>query len=122
VTPQKAARVKKEPVPKKTPIKKELVTKRSPYTVKQEDRVSVPSSSPSRPRAKQEQYDAKSMRSSPYNKSAPYQNYYQPEPSLLLSGTYSISCETVSSTFNDYNLDLTLARDSSRGIWWATFR
>lgn len=62
------------------------------------------------------------MRSSPYNKSDPYQNYYQPQPSLLLSDTYSISCETVNPIFNDYDLNLTLARDSSRGIWWATFR
>ena len=110
-TPQKVARVKKEPT-----------TKRSVSTVKKESRVSTPSSTPSRSRVKQEQYDLTPMRSSPYIKSDPHQNYYQPEPSLLLSGTYSIDCASASSVFNDYNLDLTLARDPSRGLWWATFR
>ncbi|CAN9405547.1 unnamed protein product [Alternaria alternata] len=110
-TPQKVARVKKEPT-----------TKRSVSTIKEESRVSTPSSTPSRSRFKQEQYDPTPMRSSPYIKSDPHQNCYQPEPSLLLSGTYSIDCASASSVFNDYNLDLTLARDPSRGLWWATFR
>ncbi|CAN9430162.1 unnamed protein product [Alternaria alternata] len=110
-TPQKVARVKKEPT-----------TKRSVSTIKEESRVSTPSSTPSRSRFKQEQYDPTPMRSSPYIKSDPHQNYYQPEPSLLLSVTYSIDCASASSVFNDYNLDLTLARDPSRGLWWATFR
>ncbi|KAB2100370.1 hypothetical protein AG0111_0g11512 [Alternaria gaisen] len=90
-------------------------------TVKKESRVSTPSSTPSRSRVKQEQYDLTPMRSSPYIKSDPHQNHYQPESSLLLSGTYSIDCASASSVFDDYNLDLTLACDSSRGLWWATF-
>jgi len=123
-TPQKVARVKKEPAPKKAPIKKEPTAKRSVPNIKQESRVSAPPSTPSRARIKQEQYQPSPDRiyPSPYIKSDPYPDYYQPSPPLLLSGTYPISCETASSIFNDYNLDLTLARDPSRGIWWATFR
>ncbi|KAH6866610.1 hypothetical protein BKA58DRAFT_364135 [Alternaria rosae] len=123
-TPQKAAKVKKEPTPKKALIKKEPTAKRSVPNIKQENRVSAPPSTPSRSRIKQEhyQYSPKPIYSSPYLKPDPYPNYCQPSPSLSLSGTYSISCETASSTFNDYDLNLTLARDPSRGMWWATFR
>ncbi|KAG9196226.1 hypothetical protein G6011_01347 [Alternaria panax] len=127
VTPQKSARFKRESVTERAPIKKEPPAKRSVSTIKKESRVSTPPSTPSRTRVKKEQYDPKPMRSSPYIKPDPYHNYHKPEsppppPPLLLSGTYSISCKIASSTFNDYNLDLSLACDSSRGSWWATFR
>ncbi|KAI4918480.1 hypothetical protein J4E90_002864 [Alternaria incomplexa] len=123
-TPQKVARVKKEPAPKKAPIKKEPTARRSVPNIKKESRVSAAPSTPSRSRIKQEQYQPSPdrMYPSPHIKTDPYPNYYQPSPPLLLSGTYSISCATASSIFNDYNFDLTLARDPSRGIWWATFR
>ncbi|KAL1793559.1 hypothetical protein ACET3X_008541 [Alternaria dauci] len=110
-TPRKAARVKKE-----------ATTTRSVSTVKKENRISESPSIPSRSRFKQEQYDPTLMHRSTYIPPDPYHNHYQPEPSLLLSGIYSIDCESASSIFNDHNLDLTLSRDPSHGLWWATFR
>jgi hypothetical protein len=121
-TPQKVARVKIEPAASKAPFKKEQTAKPSVSNIKQESRISAPPSTQSQSRFKQEQHNPYPTRSSPYIKPDPYQNHYQPERSLLLSGTYSISCETANSIFDDYNLDLTLARDPSRGMWWAAFR
>jgi hypothetical protein len=120
-TPKKAARTKKEPVPKKTPIKKEPATKRASASVKQEYRNSPAASTPSHSRFKQEQsYD--DPYASSYIKSDPYTSSYQPQPALLISGNYAIDCQTASDLFNDYDLDPTLSLDSSRGVWWATFR
>jgi hypothetical protein len=113
-TPKKVARVKKEPAPKKTPIKNEAVTTRAGPNIKQEYRSSPIGSTPSRSRVKQEHNYPDPY--SAYIKSDPHPNPYQPESSILLSGNYAIDCQTASDIFNDYNLDLTLSLDPSRGI------
>lgn len=42
--------------------------------------------------------------------------------SVLISGLYEIDCPTAGDMFGDYDINLTLSRNSSRGCWWATFR
>jgi hypothetical protein len=102
-TPKKAARIKKEPAPKKTPIKKEPATKRASASVKQEYHSSPTASTPSHSRFKQEQsYD--DPYASAYIKSDPYTSFYQPWPTMLISGNYAINCQTASDLFNDYTL------------------
>jgi hypothetical protein len=87
----------------------------------EEYRSSPAASTPTHSRFKQEQSYADPY-ASPYIKSDPHSNFHQPEPSMLLSGNYAIDCQVASDVFNEYDLDLTLSLDSSRGIWWATFR
>jgi hypothetical protein len=45
-----------------------------------------------------------------------------PQREIRLSGIYEVDCPTASDIFNSFDLDLTLAVDTPRSTWWATFR
>ncbi|KAF1947061.1 hypothetical protein EJ02DRAFT_365939 [Clathrospora elynae] len=124
--PKKVARVKKVPTTEPFSIKKGLAPKRSGSGVKQEYRTSAAVSTPPRSRVKQEQNYSPppypSYTSSPHIKPDPYASSpYQPQSSILLTGSYEIDCQAATDMFGNVKMDLTLSLDSARGIWWATF-
>jgi hypothetical protein len=100
-SPSKRKRADNDAPTKSARVKKEHTPKKSTAYMKQEPTFSSPTKTLARSRFKQES-------ASP--------------PPVLLSGTYDITCDTATSIFNEYNLDLTLAVNPSRSTWWATFR
>lgn len=126
VTPTKAVRTRKEATPRKS-TKNEPSSPHVNLMVKQELRASVQSPDIPRPRVKTEQAPPVTrhrQRTPPSycNHSVYDQSLYQTPGPILLSGIYNVSCPLASALFEDYHLTLSLALDSSRGTWWATFR
>jgi hypothetical protein len=117
-TTKKAAKVKNEPTSTKR-VTKELAAKRAAPRVKHEH----PQSSPPNLSGSylKHEYGSQPM-SSPRIKTDPYANREYSPDGIVLSGLYDIDCPTATDMFNDYDLTLTLAKDSARGCWWATFR
>ncbi|KAI8940855.1 hypothetical protein NX059_002116 [Plenodomus lindquistii] len=116
-TPKKAARVKKDPVSKKEPpVKKTPAPKKESSTTKKEPTIKKDPIVKKPPAVKKE----------PTIKKAPTpKNPIKSENTndhLLLTGNYSISCPIAESLLMAENLDLSLALDTFRHIWWATFR
>jgi hypothetical protein len=72
-----------------------------------------------RPRNNSELPRSIQQRNSPHIKIDPY---LHPTSSVLLSGTYTITCPTATSLFDTSSLDLSLDKDPIHNIWWATFR
>jgi hypothetical protein len=57
-------------------------------------------------------------------KSEPEGYYYDPPLNLTLTGTYRVTCPSMSDMFAQHgprNLHLTLLQDEDRGVWWASF-
>lgn len=54
----------------------------------------------------------------------PDEEEFQMQPSVRLSGTYSLQSDDITYLFNNYDLDLTLSlyRSPNSSTWWATFR
>lgn len=130
--PKKAARVKKDPAPKKEAAPKVPTTKKEP-TVKKDPATKKPQAAKRDPPVKKAATPKKPIKTtSPLKQetqnraSTPHSYASNPDPysndPLLLTGTYSITCPVASSLLMTDDLDLTLALDSARGIWWATFR
>jgi hypothetical protein len=124
-----AKRVKKDPVPKQidsTPakrVKKEPIPKQTTARVKQEQAPSSPANAP-KSRVKKEPGYPQRAPAKPSARIKP-DSYAQHESSsnlIILSGLYEIDCPAATDMFGDYDLNLTLARDTPRDCWWATFR
>jgi len=60
--------------------------------------------------------------SSPCVKTDPYAHSGASQDGVALSGLYEIDCHTATHMINDYDFNLTLAKNSARGCLWATFR
>lgn len=111
----KAAQTEKPSTPTKR-VKKEPAVKRATPRVEHEHAISpYGTSSPYSP--PKQTYD-----SSPSHMGRNLISSDGRDQASLLSGRYSIDFADASNMFEDYNLDLTLASDPSRNIWWATFR
>lgn len=111
----KAAQAEKPSTPTKR-VKKEPAAKQATPRVKHEHAISpYGTSSPYSP--PKQRYDSSASHMGRNRNTSNGR-----DQASLLSGTYSIDCAVASDMFQDYDLDLTLASDSSRNIWWATFR
>jgi hypothetical protein len=125
--PEKPSPTKRKRKDNDTPTKAFQVKIGSTPTkrIKQEYNHSSPSSTPSRSRARQGYGSPLSQRLpyplSPYINTTSYPHTGANEY-ILLSGIYEVTCPTASELFGDYDLELTLVFDSTRDIWWATFR
>ncbi|KAJ4320363.1 hypothetical protein N0V94_003437 [Neodidymelliopsis sp. IMI 364377] len=109
-TPKKAAKTTKVSALSKPTTENKKTTPKTVSRVNSKPRPhNAPSPTPSRPQSIQ-QHTSSPIKPDPYLHS------------ILLSGTYTITCPTATSLFHTPSLDLSLAKDPRHNIWWATFR